>query len=199
MRPPEALPPARRSLLGLALAVVAHLVLLWGLWRATALHWVSPAPAAVALQWIRLVPEAPTRRATPPPRLAPLNSPPRPLPADARLTAPVPAHPVSEGQWVAGPVAAEPASAPASAPRERLLDNLATRQAIRSAARGPLLSERAAQATDTPVSRTDTALASQVHDAGRGDCLKGEYLGGGAGLLSVPFLAYAAVAGKCAR
>jgi hypothetical protein len=40
-------------------------------------------------------------------------------------------------------------------------------------------------------------LPDAVAAAAKGDCAKGEYLGGGMGLLSAPFLAYAAMAGNC--
>lgn len=42
-------------------------------------------------------------------------------------------------------------------------------------------------------------LANNVREAGKGDCAKGEYAGGGMGLLSLPFLAIAAAAGNCAK
>lgn len=40
-------------------------------------------------------------------------------------------------------------------------------------------------------------LPTAVAAAAKGDCMKGEFLGGGMGLLSAPFLAYAAAAGHC--
>lgn len=40
-------------------------------------------------------------------------------------------------------------------------------------------------------------LPKAVAAAGKGDCLKGEYAGAGMGLLSAPFLAYAAATGHC--
>ena len=75
----------------------------------------------------------------------------------------------------------------------------ATRRAIREAARQPLLSERAAQATGQPFRRGAERLADAASGAGKGDCLKGEYAGGGMGLLSLPFLAVAAARGDCAH
>lgn len=41
------------------------------------------------------------------------------------------------------------------------------------------------------------ALPEAVARAAKGDCVKGEYPGAGMGLLSLPFLAYAAAAGHC--
>ena len=45
----------------------------------------------------------------------------------------------------------------------------------------------------------DERLGEQVQQSAKGDCLKGEYLGGGMGLLSLPFLAAAALKGDCRR
>ena len=39
----------------------------------------------------------------------------------------------------------------------------------------------------------------EIQKAGNGDCLKGEFAGGGAGLLSLPFWLLAEARGKCAR
>ena len=41
--------------------------------------------------------------------------------------------------------------------------------------------------------------AEGVKQGAKGDCLKGEFAGSGGGLLSLPALAYAAAAGKCAK
>jgi hypothetical protein len=93
-----------------------------------------------------------------------------------------------------------PPQAPAaSAVPGRLLDSAASRQAIRDAARGPLLAERAAAATGIePVSAAEK-LSQGAAAAGLGDCMKGDYAGGGMGLLSLPFLALAAASGRCAK
>ncbi len=57
------------------------------------------------------------------------------------------------------------------------------------------------QALNDPRSNIKTdptqVLPNAVAASAKGDCLKGEYFGGGAGLLSAPFLAYAAMAGNC--
>jgi hypothetical protein len=94
----------------------------------------------------------------------------------------------------APPVVAEAASAPASAPR-LVLDPEATRQAIRGVARNPSLSALARSAD--PAATADERLAQGVAAAQKGDCMKGEYTGGGAGLLSIPFLLAAEAMGKC--
>jgi hypothetical protein len=79
-----------------------------------------------------------------------------------------------------------------------LMRSEATRQALRQTGQQPLLAERAEAATDIALQRQDTALAEGVKQGAKGDCLKGEFAGSGGGLLSLPALAYAAAAGKCA-
>jgi len=96
-------------------------------------------------------------------------------------------------------IAAEPgASAPEPLPS--LMESDATRRAIRASARTPSLSDQLAQSRQEPhqPSATDR-LAIGVREAGKGDCAKGEYAGAGMGLLSLPFLAAAAVSGNCAK
>jgi hypothetical protein len=80
------------------------------------------------------------------------------------------------------------------------MDTEATRRAIRASARTPSLSDQLAQSREEPhrLSANDR-LAIGVHDAGKGDCAKGEYAGAGMGLLSLPFLAAAAMSGNCAK
>ncbi|MEP6874103.1 MAG: hypothetical protein ABI887_07030 [Burkholderiales bacterium] len=81
-----------------------------------------------------------------------------------------------------------------------LMDTDATRRAIRASARTPLLSDQLAQSRDEPARQSAAdRLAHGVRDAGKGDCAKGEYAGAGMGLLSLPFLAAAALAGNCAK
>ena len=41
------------------------------------------------------------------------------------------------------------------------------------------------------------ALPGAIESSSKGDCLKGDYAGGGMGLLSLPFLAAAALRGDC--
>jgi hypothetical protein len=93
-------------------------------------------------------------------------------------------------------------SPPASAPdtRPSLMDAEATRRAIRESARAASLGDQLAQSREEPrrLSANDR-LAIGVRQAGKGDCLKGQYMGAGMGLLSLPFLAVAAAAGNCAK
>ena len=139
------------------------------------LHPAQPTPAA-----------APARR----PRATPAVPRPR---EDATQAITLPAPRVD----AASPVSA--AAPPASAPQPDLsfLDNAGTRQAIRDAARGgPTLAGRA-----NAITRVDPTagerLAQGIDAAHKGDCMKGEYLGGGMGLLSTPFLLAAEALGNC--
>ena len=90
------------------------------------------------------------------------------------------------------------ASQPQAEPVPSLMDGEATRRAICAAAREPGLAAQAGRqgpALQTP----DERLGEQVQRSAKGDCLKGEYLGGGMGLLSLPFLAAAALRDQCRR
>ncbi len=151
--------------------------------------------------------------AAPPPALHPLPRPrtpaPSPIHASPRVVreTPAPARPREQAtqaitlpapqQEPAGTLSA--AAAPASAPLSDLsfLDNANTRQAIRDAAHGgPTLASRG-----NAITRVDQTagerLAQNIDAAHKGDCMKGEYLGGGMGLLSAPFLLAAEALGKC--
>jgi hypothetical protein len=81
----------------------------------------------------------------------------------------------------------------------RLLDSPASRLALREMARQPLLSERAASATGIVAVTGAQRMADAASAAGRGDCGRGEFLGGGMGVLSLPFLAAAVATGQCRR
>lgn len=74
----------------------------------------------------------------------------------------------------------------------RLLDSAAGREAVQSAARQGLVRPQ------IPAQREDP-LASGMREAAQGDCMKGEFKGGGMGLLSLPMLAAAALKGECSR
>lgn len=100
---------------------------------------------------------------------------------------------------------AAPVAPPASAPHDAagspsLLDSEATRRAIRASARAPSPSEQLARAREEPARiGAGERLGNDIRSAGKGDCVKGEYAGAGMGLLSLPFLAYAAAAGNCGK
>ncbi len=138
-------------------------------------------------------------------------APPRPRDATAQaITQPAPPHDPP-------PVAA--ATPPASSPKPDLsfLDNAATRQAIRDVARGDTLASAGNAATredsgsellaadgshagttrNLPPPPPAQLLARNIAAAHKGDCGKGEYLGGGMGLLSAPFLIAAEAMGQC--
>jgi len=93
----------------------------------------------------------------------------------------------------AAPAASQPLGAEAL---PSLLDGDATRRAIRASARETGLAAQAGR-TGPAVATPDQRLGSGIAQSARGDCLKGEYFGGGAGLLSLPFLAAAALRDQC--
>lgn len=74
----------------------------------------------------------------------------------------------------------------------RLLDSAAGREAVQSAARQGLVAPRIHAQREDP-------LTSGIREAAHGDCMKGEFKGGGMGLLSLPMLAAAALKGECSR
>lgn len=206
-RPTDPLRPARPPRRLLLVVLAGHLLLLWALLSATGRAWRSAVPEAAVLQWVRIAPTPATPPAEPLPRTAaPPMLPPRAPDAlpRARSTpeAPMPTAPNPDpaGSTLAV-LPAEPAASavPPERPRERLLDSAASRAALRQSAHSPLLAERAAQASDIPLTRSDQALSAGVDQAKLGDCLKGEHAGGGMGLLGLPLLAYAAATGRCAR
>ncbi|MCO5976318.1 hypothetical protein [Ideonella oryzae] len=187
-------PGLRRGWLGV---LALHLALL-GLWR-QALHQTEvavPPAATVPLVWLTLPAPA---------AASPQREPTRPLaaPAPMRPRAPAterPAPPPAPLQWSAPPADALPAAVPApSAPapsRGRLLDSEATRAAIREAARQPLLSERAASATDISPRTQAQRLSEGVGQSAKSDCLRDT---SPAGLLALPWLAARVISADCPR
>jgi hypothetical protein len=107
-----------------------------------------------------------------------------------RITPPAPAR-----------LPAETAAAirPDDAASEPLLDSAATRNAIRASVRQPGLAARARDEQGADPLSTSARLGNNIEQAAHGDCGKGEYVGGGMGLLSLPFWAAAELRGKCAR
>lgn len=147
----------------------------------------------------------------PAPRTATLTPPPKPLPAvplARSRTAATPAQrrPVetdlpqapADEPLAALPTAAEPAS-PGST-HVPLLQTAATQQAIRLATRAPLLSERAASATDAPARETaQQRFGREVASTAAGNCLKGEFPSIGKGLLALPAFLIAEARGRCLK
>jgi hypothetical protein len=80
-----------------------------------------------------------------------------------------------------------------------LLDSAASRRAIRELARQRPITEQAALASATTRPAPGARLGERIREAGKGDCAKGEFFGAGMGLLSLPFLAAAAIGDKCAQ
>jgi hypothetical protein len=80
-----------------------------------------------------------------------------------------------------------------------LLDSAASRHAIRALARQRPITEQAALASATTLPAPGAQLGERIREAGKGDCAKGQYFGAGMGLLSLPFLAAAAIRDQCAQ
>lgn len=208
---------ARRSWLAIALLVVALHLLLVEAWQ-HAMRSPPQRPAATRpplLVWLRRapppVPPPEAIEKKPPPRVStPPPAPPRPAPAPAPVVepeAPAPAPAPAPAQAAAPPaMASSPArapataAAPASAPAGRLLDTEASRRAIREAARQRSTGEMAADASgaSAPLGAQER-MGQDIARGARGDCLKGEYAGGGMGLLSLPFWLIAELREKCRR
>jgi type IV secretory pathway VirB10-like protein len=148
------------------------------------------------------LPPLPDTRSAPaprPPQVARRASPdPRRVPQ-----APVPeAEEPHEERRPAVVMTAPAAASAASGPSGRdLLYGAATQRAIRQGTQGqPLLSERADTASLAPDKiDASTKLGNEMMKGATGDCLKGEFAGAGAGLLSVPFWLLAEARGKCRR
>ena len=192
-----------------ALVTAAHLLL--GLWIARTP--LVPRPAAVAptgptVVWLRTpavpLPPSPAAKTQAP---APRQTRPMPAPAErsrqrdaraARVPAAVPEEPPPAPPSTEAAVAAAPSGASGAAPS--LLDSEATRQAVRQAAKQVSVQERHALATEAPRPlSTEERLGQEVAKSAVGNCAKGEFAGGGMGLLSLPFFIAAQVNGKCQR
>ena len=196
-----------RLIAGLLLSLLLHGALLWqGLAPDIARPGTGQAEAhRLQVVWV----EAPT----PAPSPAPAAARPGPAPAPAspptrRPDTAAVAPPSRQGAGAAkateqaataaaqAPVLADTEAAPDAARSARamgrLLDSAAGREAVQSAARQGLVRPQ------IPAQREDP-LASGMREAAQGDCMKGEFKGGGMGLLSLPMLAAAALKGECSR
>ena len=188
-----------RRRVALAVVLAGHVALI-ALLNASQPRLAPHAPAATRVT-LRLIAPAPSREIATPP--APTATPPRdrvPRLATPRAITPRAITPVPEDTPTPTALAtpAPPASAPVVPPS--LLDTEATRRAIRSSAHAVSLGEQLAASREEPKRlSTNDRLAIGVHEAGKGDCAKGEYAGAGMGILSLPFLAVAAAAGNCAK
>lgn len=201
-----------RLIAGLLLSLLLHGALLWqGLAPEIGRPGTGQAEAhRLQVVWV----EAPTPAPSPAPAVArpgpaPAPNPsPRPKPTRRPDTAAV-APPSRQGAGAAkateqaataaapqAPVPADTAAVPDTARSARamgrLLDSAAGREAVQSAARQGLVRPQIHAQREDP-------LASGMREAAQGDCMKGEFKGGGMGLLSLPMLAAAALKGECSR
>lgn len=218
----------RRRSFALPAVLLLHLVLLWLLHRSL-LAPQAPSqatserqPAArLIVRWLPLrdepSPPAAAPAAVPLPALTPRpTSKPMPAlehtpPAAPTLKAPSPLVPPHAAPAITTPSEPWPSASPASPltapamaptpPDTPLLDSAATRRAIRESARQPgSAAQRAVE--DGAALRAPTAearLPGAMERSGKGDCAKGEFAGSGMYLLSLPFLAAAAIKGDCAK
>ena len=191
-------PTTQRRWALLPLLALLHL----GAWLLLVTQWRQPTPKQAATERIEM-------------RLLTRPVPRKPLPQPTpRFAAPIvskapTATTTPRGHTITTPALQATQAMDATPPTETireeaapglLINTEATRRALRQATRSPLLSERAAQAMgDGPPLEQSVRLGQEIKKAGNGDCLKGEFAGSGAGLLSLPFWLLAEARGKCAR
>jgi hypothetical protein len=194
----------------------ALLLLLWWSELASVGRWLPPAAQQAPLL-VRNVSIAPAVQATPP--KAEVLAPPNASTTASTTVAPKDKKPVQRAAAFATPTAtpsslaitapdaatastAEPAASQPVAPLDLALPRATDATAMRG--RGALT---AAQGSTRQLALNDPRANEQVDPtkklpdavaaAAKGDCLKGEFFGGGMGLLSAPFLAAAAATGHC--
>ncbi|WP_141834734.1 hypothetical protein [Delftia sp. HK171] len=204
-----------RLIAGLLLSLLLHGALLWqGLAPDIARPGTGQAEAhRLQVVWVETPMPMPMPMPTPTPAPSPAPAPvaarPGPAPAPTRRpdTAAV-APPLRQSAGAAkateqaataaaqAPVPADTEAVPDTARSARamgrLLDSAAGREAVQSAARQGLVRPQIHAQREDP-------LASGMRQAAQGDCMKGEFKGGGMGLLSLPMLAAAALKGECSR
>lgn len=188
-------PPLRRpALTALVLMVAAmHAAVLWLLVVATKPHGrIVGTAERIVVEMMRAQPPAKAAAQSPRSALSQRPAVRRPPQSARARSIPAPETPVA----AAAPSQAE---SQASAP-PLILHSESTRRALRDIGRERSFAERAAEDLDgSPRSGFDSRLGAGVAGAARGDCRKGEFKGGGMGLLSLPALALAATTGECAR
>lgn len=205
-----------RLIAGLLLSLLLHGALLWqGLAPDNARPGTGQAEAhRLQVVWV----ETPMPTPTPAPSPAPAAARPGPAPAPSPAPRPKPARRpdtaavAPPSRQSAGAAKATEQAATAAAPQApvpadteavpdtarsaramgRLLDSAAGREAVQSAARQGLARPQIPAQGEDP-------LANGMREAAQGDCMKGEFKGGGMGLLSLPMLAAAALKGECSR
>lgn len=202
-----------RLIAGLLLSLLLHGALLWQGLSPDNVRPGTGQAEAHRLQVVWVETPMPMPMPTPAPSPAPAAARPGPAPAPAPRPKPalrpdtaavVPPSRQSAGAAKAteqadapqAPVPADTEAAPDAARSARamgrLLDSAAGREAVQSAARQGLVRPQ------IPAQREDP-LASGMREAAQGDCMMGEFKGGGMGLLSLPMLAAAALKGECSR
>lgn len=195
---------SRSRLVAAALVAAAHLALLIA-WLQGAVQMPSlVTPPRIVVRLIAAAPLAPPAPPARPTQAVPAQAArdpvrrARPLPRAEVPRADVITSPAITMQAVAPDAAASQTAASPPAATGSLLDSEATRRALRASARDAGLAAQAGRIGSAPLS-PDERLGAEVHKGARGDCLKGEYLGAGMGLLSLPFLAAAALREQCRR
>lgn len=192
---------ARSRAVAAAVVAAAHLALLL-FWLQDTIHRPGTLPSPrISMRLIAAPAPAPPALTTATTVTRPTHAPARRGPVAPRIQVPRPEG-ISTQAITMQAIAPEPAAsqAAATAPEATgsLLDSEATRRALRASARDPGLAARAGRVGSAPLS-ADERLGAAVQQGARGDCLKGEYLGAGMGLLSLPFLAAAALREQCRR
>jgi type IV secretory pathway VirB10-like protein len=180
--------------MALVLAVAAmHAAVLWLLVIATKPHGrIAGAAKRIAVQMVRAEPPA---KVDPAPRKEAAS----PRPAVGRSPQSVRTRSIAAPEAPAATAAPPQAASDAPAP-PLILHSESTRRALRDIGRERSFADRAGQDINgNSRSAFDSRLSSGVANAAHGDCRKGEFKGGGMGLLSLPALALAAANGECAR
>jgi hypothetical protein len=190
--------PSRSRTVAAAIVVAVHLALLIA-WMHDAVRAPSHAvPPRISVRLIAAAaPARPAELSVAPPARTPVRRAPPAARAEAPRRDAIAPQAITTQAIAAEPAASQTATAPPAA-AEPLLDSEATRRAVRASARDPGLAARAGRFGAEPLS-PDARLGAEVQRSAKGDCLKGEYLGGGMGLLSLPFLAAAALREQCRR
>ena len=192
----------RRGAIALLCVIALHIAIAWRLNAAIVGRPSRDARATPARVTMRLItpPATAAQRATEPVPILPSAIAPR---GRAPPVARTPTLPGLEAPIAAAPTEATSRgelAASAAVTLPSLMDTDATRRAIRNSARRSAQPGHVAGADDEPHrASTQERLAAEIKAAGKGDCVKGEYLGAGMGLLSLPFLAVAAARGACAQ
>ncbi|WP_395316582.1 hypothetical protein [Variovorax sp. UC74_104] len=189
-------PVRRPALTAIVLAVAAmHAAVLWLLVIATKPHGrIADAAKRIVVEMVRPEPpaKAKTEAASPPSASSPRPAVRRP-PQSAR------ARSIAAPEAPAATAAPSQAASDAPAP-PLILHSESTRRALRDIGREHSFAERAGQEINgNSRSAFDSRLSAGISGAARGDCAKGEFKGGGMGLLSLPALALAAANGECGR